>query len=68
MWAACKGLVCVRARAQAKDKKKAGVFEAPVYRIKKRTGLNYVTAFALRTDEPPAKWVLRGVALLCSID
>ena len=53
---------------QAKDKKKSGVFEAPVYRIRKRTGLNYVAAFALKTEEPPSKWILRGVVLLCSID
>ncbi len=53
---------------QAKDKKKGGIFEAPVYRVKKRTGLNYVTSFPLRTDEPPSKWILRGVALLCSTD
>ena len=53
---------------QAKDKKKGGCFEAPVYRVKKRTGLNYITNFSLRTDEPPSKWILRGVALLCSID
>ena len=53
---------------QAKDRKKAGVFEAPVYRIRKRTGLNYVTMVALKSEEPPSKWILRGVALLCSID
>lgn len=58
----------MHAGVQAKDKKKTGVFEAPVYRIKKRTGLNYVTSFSLRTDELPSKWILRGVALLCSID
>jgi dynein heavy chain len=44
------------------------VFEAPVYRVRKRTGANYITSFPLRTDELPAKWTLRGVALLCSID
>ena len=53
---------------QGKDKRKTGIFEAPVYRTKKRTGLNYVTSFSLRTDDPPSKWILRGVALLCSID
>lgn len=56
------------ASVQAKDKKKSGVFEAPVYRTKKRTGLNYITSFPLRTDEPSSKWILRGVALLCSVD
>ncbi len=36
--------------------------------MKKRTGLNFIASFPLRTDDPPAKWTLRGVALLCSID
>jgi dynein heavy chain len=52
----------------AKDKKKSGFFEAPCYRVKKRTGLNYITNFMLKTDEDRAKWILRGVALLCSTD
>ena len=53
---------------QAKDVKKAGSFDCPVYRVKQRTGLNFVTTFSLRTDEEPSKWTLRGVALLCSVD
>lgn len=53
---------------QAKDRKKAGVFETPVYKVKKRTGLNYITSFPLRTDEQPSKWTLCGVALLSSLD
>lgn len=53
---------------QAKDVKKAGTFDCPVYRVKKRTGLNFVTTFSLRTDEDASKWTLRGVALMCSID
>lgn len=52
----------------AKDKKKSGFFEAPCYRVKKRTGLNYITNLMLRSDEPASKWTLRGVALLCSTD
>ena len=52
----------------ATDKKKQGYFEAPCYKIKKRTGLNYVSNFMLRTEEEASKWVLRGVALLCSVD
>lgn len=54
--------------SQAKDNKKVGVFEAPVYKVKKRTGLNYITSFPLRTDEVASKWTLQGVALLTSID
>ena len=60
--------ISIRACMQEKDKKKVGNFEAPVYRGKNRTGLNYITSFSLRTNEPSSKWVLRGVALLCSID
>lgn len=52
----------------AKDKKKSGVFEAPCYRVRRRTGANFVSTFMLRSDEERAKWVLRGVALLCSVD
>ncbi|DBA69380.1 TPA: Dynein gamma chain, flagellar outer arm [Trebouxia sp. C0005] len=52
----------------AKDRKKSGIFEAPTYRVKKRTGLNFITTFPLRTEDDKSKWVLRGVALLCTID
>eukprot|EP00217_Crustomastix_stigmatica_P013603 CAMPEP_0183798542 /NCGR_PEP_ID=MMETSP0803_2-20130417/19119_1 /TAXON_ID=195967 /ORGANISM="Crustomastix stigmata, Strain CCMP3273" /LENGTH=4519 /DNA_ID=CAMNT_0026043227 /DNA_START=42 /DNA_END=13598 /DNA_ORIENTATION=- len=40
----------------AKDKKKEGTYAAPAYRIKKRTGLNYIAMFDLRTEDPPSKW------------
>ena len=53
---------------QAKDKRKVGIHEAPLYKVKKRTGLNYIATFPLKTDEPSSKWTLRGVALLCSLD
>ena len=53
---------------QAKEEKRIGVYEAPLYKVKKRTGLNYVANFSLKTDAPPAKWRLRGVALLCSVN
>uniref|UniRef100_A0A061RL16 Flagellar outer dynein arm heavy chain gamma n=1 Tax=Tetraselmis sp. GSL018 TaxID=582737 RepID=A0A061RL16_9CHLO len=53
---------------QAKDRKRSGVYEAPTYRVKKRTGLNFITTFPLRTEDDKSKWILRGVALLCSID
>lgn len=53
---------------QAKDKKKHGVYDAPTYRVKKRTGLNFITTFSLRTEDEKSKWVLRGVALLCTVD
>ena len=55
---------------QAKDLKTrtASVYECPVYRTKKRTGLNFVTKFQLKVDDEPQRWVLRGAALLCSVD
>lgn len=53
---------------QAKDKKKSGVYEAPTYRVKFRKGLNFITTFALRTEDDKSKWILRGVAILCTID
>ena len=52
----------------AKNRSPDGVFEAPCYKVKKRTALNFITKFDLRTEDPIAKWVMRGVGLLCSVD
>eukprot|EP00887_Chlorella_sp_A99_P001633 scaffold8.g1633.t1 len=52
----------------ARDKRKAGFYSAPMYRSKKRTGLNYVSDLMLRCTEEPAFWVLRGAAVLFSAD
>ncbi|XP_062322712.1 dynein axonemal heavy chain 11 isoform X2 [Osmerus eperlanus] len=41
-------------------------YECPVYRTKLR-GPSYVWTLHLRTKQPPAKWVLAGVALLLSV-
>ena len=43
-------------------------YTCPCYKAPKRTGLNYITAVDLRTEDPPMKWILRGVALLTTID
>jgi len=51
-----------------RDKKKDGNFAAPCYRIKKRTGLNHIAEFDVRTEDPSSKWIFRGVALLCTTD
>jgi len=53
---------------QQKDKKMNNTYEAPTYRIKRRTGQHFITTFGLRTEDIPSKWIMRGVALLCSID
>lgn len=53
---------------QAKDKKKHNIYEAPTYRVKRRTGLNFITRFGLRTEDDKSKWILRGASLLCTID
>ncbi|XP_041843992.1 dynein heavy chain 11, axonemal [Melanotaenia boesemani] len=41
-------------------------YECPVYHTKQR-GPTYVWAFHLKTKQPPAKWVVAGVALLLSV-
>ncbi|XP_068180103.1 dynein axonemal heavy chain 11 [Antennarius striatus] len=41
-------------------------YECPVYRTKDR-GSTYVWTFHLRTKQPPAKWIVTGVALLLSV-
>lgn len=40
----------------------------PLYKNPSRTGLNFISPVDLRTEEPPNKWTLRGVCLLCSKD
>lgn len=50
----------------ANQRKTDGIYQAPAYRVKKRTGLNYITAFDLRTEEPASHWIMRGAALLCT--
>ena len=53
---------------QARDKPKKDGFECPTCRVKRRTGQYFITTLSLRTEDPKSKWVLRGVALLCSKD
>eukprot|EP00770_Monocercomonoides_exilis_P005227 MONOS_5201.1-p1 / transcript=MONOS_5201.1 / gene=MONOS_5201 / organism=Monocercomonoides_exilis_PA203 / gene_product=dynein haevy chain 3, outer dynein arm alpha / transcript_product=dynein haevy chain 3, outer dynein arm alpha / location=Mono_scaffold00149:3327-12824(+) / protein_length=3165 / sequence_SO=supercontig / SO=protein_coding / is_pseudo=false len=49
--------------ARSKD---STIYVCPCYKVPKRTGLNYIFEIDLSTRDPPEKWILRGVALLCS--
>ena len=43
-------------------------YSCPCYTQKARNMINFITAFDLRTEVPPEKWILRSVALLCTVD
>ena len=63
------GLPILHISASAEKRKtKDIIFECPVYRAPKRTGLNFVTGVDLKSEDPAQKWVLRGVALLTVTD
>ncbi|GAA6224990.1 dynein heavy chain 11, axonemal-like isoform X1 [Lates japonicus] len=50
----------------AEEQELKGTYECPVYRTKQR-GSTYVWTLHLRTKQPPAKWIVAGVALLLSV-
>ncbi|XP_019728452.1 dynein heavy chain 11, axonemal isoform X3 [Hippocampus comes] len=50
----------------AEEQELKNTYECPVYRTKHR-GSTYVWTFYLRNRQPPAKWILAGVALLLSV-
>eukprot|EP00708_Paratrimastix_pyriformis_P001956 GAFH01000693.1.p1 GENE.GAFH01000693.1~~GAFH01000693.1.p1 ORF type:complete len:4356 (-),score=2006.36 GAFH01000693.1:5-11701(-) len=43
-----------------------GVYVCPCYKTPRRTGLNYIFDIDMPTRERSDKWIIRGVALLCS--
>jgi len=43
-------------------------YDAPCYRMKKRTDLNYIFPVQIRTEEAPHKWTMRGCCILCTKD
>lgn len=50
----------------AEEQELKSTYECPVYRTKRR-GSTYVWTLHLRTKQPPAKWIVAGVALLLSV-
>lgn len=50
----------------AEQQELKNTYQCPVYRTKQR-GPTYVWSLHLRTKQPPAKWVMAGVALLLSV-
>ncbi|XP_051263753.1 dynein axonemal heavy chain 11 isoform X2 [Dicentrarchus labrax] len=50
----------------AEEQELKSTYECPVYRTKQR-GPTYVWTLHLRTKQPPAKWIVAGVALLLSV-
>ena len=48
----------------ARDRRRVGIYEAPIYKSKARTGLNYVGSLMLKCAEEAQYWVLRGAAVL----
>ena len=44
------------------------MYNCPCYKNPKRTGLNFIFAVDLRSEEAPSKWVLRGVCLLTATE
>jgi len=62
-------LPCLFVTAIKKGEKKLSAdYMCPCYTIPKRTGQYYVFDANIKTDLPPANWILRGTALLCSKD
>ena len=61
-------VLLVTGQLQSERKLDAYSYSSPCYTNKTRRGLNFIFAVDLRSEDPPQKWTLRGVCLLCSKD
>ena len=61
-------VLLVTGQLSSEKKNDSYSYSAPTYKNKTRRGLNFIFAVDLRSEEPPQKWILRGVCLLCSKD
>jgi len=59
-------VLLVTGQLSSEKKADAYSYSAPCYKNKTRRGLNFIFAVDLRSEEPPQKWILRGVCLLCT--
>ena len=55
---------------EAREKQRAlaaqATYKCPVYTIPQRTGVNFVFTADVASQDPEYKWILRGVALVCT--
>ena len=58
----------MRVVQQATQKYDDQMYQCPCYTSQSRMYQNYVCCVDLKTGESPARWILRGVALLTSIE
>ena len=58
----------VQYKLQPWESRKEGYYFCPVYASKKRSSSTFLWAMPLRTEEASMKWILRGVAVMCSKD
>jgi len=61
-------VLLVTGQLQSERKLDAYSYSAPCYKNKTRRGLNFIFPVDLRSEDPPIKWIWRGVCLLCSKD
>ena len=56
------------AAGASEHRRNDGAYVCPCYANAHRSHKTFVMTVNLKTDDPPHKWVLRGVALLCAKD